>query len=89
VIVLMFTAWQHFELLRHGYQLEDLQKSLAAEQDITNHLRLEIETFRAPERIAAIATRRLHMRPAGEQDVVVVERTAVPPVAPRSVVASR
>ena len=23
VIVLLFSAWQHFELLRHGYQLED------------------------------------------------------------------
>jgi cell division protein FtsL len=86
--VLLFSAWQHFELLRHGYQLEDLQKALAAEQDVANHLRLEIETLRAPERIASIATRRLHMRPAGLDDAVVIERTAAA-VPPTSVVASR
>ena len=26
VIVLLFSAWQHFELLRHGYQTEELQR---------------------------------------------------------------
>ena len=88
VAVLLFSAWQHFELLRHGYRLEDLQKALAAEQDVANHLRLEIETLRAPERIASIASNRLHMRPAGPDDAVVVERTAAA-VPPTSVVASR
>lgn len=89
VAVLLFSAWQHFELLRHGYQLEDLQKALAAEEDVNNHLRLEIETFRAPERIEAIATHRLHMKHAGPDDAFVVERTVAPAVPPKSVVASR
>ncbi len=87
--VLLFSAWQHFELLRHGYQLEDLQKALAAEEDVNSHLRLEIETFRAPERIEAIATRRLHMKAAGPDDAFVVERTIAPAAPPQSVVASR
>ena len=89
VAVLMFSAWQHFELLRHGYQLEDLQKALAAEEDVNNHLRLEIETFRAPERIETIARTRLHMKTAGPDDAIVVERTVAPAVPPQSVVASR
>lgn len=89
VAVLMFSAWQHFELLRHGYQLQDLQKALAAEEDVNNHLRLEIETFRSPQRIEAIATRRLHMKPAGPEDSFVVERTAAPAAPPKTVVASR
>jgi cell division protein FtsL len=89
VAVLLFSAWQHFELLRHGYQLEDLQKALAAEDDTTSHLRLEIEAFRSPERIQAIATRRLHMKEPGPDDAVVVERTVAPAVPPTSVVASR
>src|SRR5688572_31075668 len=25
VLVLLFSAWQHFELLRHGYRLEQMQ----------------------------------------------------------------
>jgi cell division protein FtsL len=87
--VLLFSAWQHFELLRHGYRLEDLQRALAAEQDVSNHLRLEIEAFRAPDRIETIATRRLHMKFAGPDDAFVVERTEAPAVPPQSVVASR
>ena len=27
VLVLLFSAWQHFELLRHGYQVEELQRA--------------------------------------------------------------
>ena len=34
VLVLLFSAWQHFELLRHGYQVEELQRQRAAEEDI-------------------------------------------------------
>ena len=26
VLVLLFSAWQHFELLRHGYQVEQMQR---------------------------------------------------------------
>jgi cell division protein FtsL len=89
VAVLLFSAWQHFELLRHGYQLEDLQKALAAEADVNNHLRLEIESLRAPERIEAIAERRLHMRAPGDEDAIVLERTTAPSAPPKSVVASR
>ncbi len=89
VVVLLFSAWQHFELLRHGYQLEDLQKALAAEEDVNNHLRLEIETFRSPERIEAIATHRLGMKHAGPDDAFVVERTPAPAAPPKSVVAVR
>ena len=34
VLVLLFSAWQHFELLRHGYQVEELQRERAAEEEI-------------------------------------------------------
>ena len=30
VVVLLFSAWQHFELLRHGYEIEQLQRERAA-----------------------------------------------------------
>src|SRR5204862_5997671 len=33
VLVLLFSAWQHFELLRHGYQIERMQQERAAEED--------------------------------------------------------
>ena len=61
VVVLLFSAWQHFELLRHGYQIERMQQERAAEEDVNRHLRLEIETLRAPRRIEQIATEQLHL----------------------------
>ena len=89
VLVLLFSAWQHFELLRHGYRLEQMQRDRAAESDINRHLRLEMETLRAPQRIERLATERLGMVAPADGDTVVLERVA--PTAPpaRSVVAAR
>ena len=55
-LVLLFSAWQHFELLRHGYEMQRMQQERAAEEEVNRHLRLEIETLRSPERIERIAT---------------------------------
>ena len=89
VLVLLFSAWQHFELLRHGYRLEQMQKERAEAEEINRHLRLEIETLRTPSRIERLATGRLRMIAPGADDATVIERVipAAPP--PRSVVASR
>jgi cell division protein FtsL len=89
VLVLLFSAWQHFELLRHGYRLELMQKERAAEQEINRHLRLEIETLRAPARIERLATDRLRMVTPGPDDASVIERVVTTPPPPRSVVAQR
>ena len=89
VIVLLFSAWQHFELLRHGYRLEQMQKERATEDDINRHLRLEIETLRSPDRIERLATARLRMVPPGPEDAAVIERVIPTPAPPRSVVARR
>jgi cell division protein FtsL len=89
VLVLMFGAWQHFELLRHGYQLEQMQRDRAAEEEIGRHLRLEIETLRAPQRIERLASERLGMVAPGSEDAVVLERVTPPEPPARSVVAVR
>jgi cell division protein FtsL len=84
---LLFSAWQHFELLRHGYRVEQMQRQRAEEDEIARHLRLEIETLRAPARIERIATGTLHMVAPGPDDAVVVERVIAPAPPPASVVA--
>jgi len=89
VVVLLFSAWQHFELLRHGYRLEQMQRDRAAENDINRHLRLELETLRAPQRIEKLATERLGMVSPGDTEAVVLERVLAAPAPDRSVVASR
>ncbi len=91
VSVLLFSAWQHFELLRHGYRIEQVQRDRADEDDINRHLRLELETLRAPQRIEKLATERLGMIAPGPADAVILERvtsdSAAGPVAGRRPVA--
>jgi cell division protein FtsL len=89
VCVLLFSAWQHFELLRHGYRLEQMQKERAAEEDINRHLRLEIETLRSPARIERLATGRLQMVAPGPDEAAVIERVLPSAPPPRAVVARR
>ena len=89
VAVLLFSAWQHFELLRHGYRIEEMQKERASEEEINRHLRLEIDTLRSPARIERLATQRLGMVPPKADDATVIERVTSTPPPPKSVVASR
>ena len=89
VLVLLFSAWQHFELIRHGYRLEQMQRERASEEAINRHLRLEIETLRSPARIERMATGRLHMVAPSADDAIVIERVIQTPAPPRSVVARR
>ena len=87
--VLLFSAWQHFELLRHGYQIEQMQRERAAEEEINRHLRLEIESLRSPERIERIAKEKLQLVEPAADEAIVIER--VTPAAPpdKAIVASR
>ena len=89
VLVLLFSAWQHFELLRHGYQFEEMQRQRAAEEETALRLRLEIETLKSPKRIEALATGQLQLVAPARDEAIVIERVvpADPPAA--SVVARR
>jgi cell division protein FtsL len=89
VVVLLFSAWQHFELLRHGYQIERMQQERAQEEEINRHLRLEIETLRSPKRIEKIATEQLHLVAPTRGRAIVIERVTPPTPPEKSVVASR
>jgi cell division protein FtsL len=89
VVVLLFSAWQHFELLRHGYQIEEMQRDRATEEETGRRLRLEIETLKSPKRIEALATQRLHLVAPSGDEAIVLERVlpADPPA--KSVIARR
>ena len=89
VVVLLFWAWQQFELRRNGYRLEQVQQQRAVEADVNRHLRLEVQTLQAPERIERIALNRLRMVAPRAEDASVIERVIETPPPPRSVVASR
>ena len=89
VVGLLLWAWQQFELLRHGYRLEELQRQKAAEEEVGRHLRLTIETLTAPGRIESLATERLHLVAPSRDEAIVLERVipADPPA--NSVLAQR
>ena len=87
VSVLLFSAWQHFELLRHGYRIEQMERDRAAEEEIRRHLRLEIDTLRSPARIERLAKVRLGMVDPEPEDAAVIRRVTPAPPPPKSVVA--
>jgi len=84
VVVLLFSAWQHFELLRHGYRVEQLQRERAVEEEMARHLKVQIATLVSPRRIEALATERLHLVAPSPEEIIVIERVnmAEPPAAP-------
>lgn len=89
VAVLLFSAWQHFELLRHGYEIEQMEQNRALELELNRHLRLEIETLRSLRRIEQIATEELNLVAPTPAEAQVIERIAPAALPDRSVVVSR
>ena len=89
VLSLLFSAWQHFELLRNGYQLEELQRQRAAEEETGRRLRLEIETLRSPRRIEEVAIKDLKLVAPSREQAIVIERVAPTTPPEKSIVALR
>ena len=89
LLVLLFSAWQHFQLIDQAFRMEKLQKELVAEEEQNRHLKLQLETLRAPAWIERVAREQLKMVEPGPGDAIVIERVvpSEPPAA--SVVASR
>jgi cell division protein FtsL len=89
VMMVLGSAWQHFELLRHGYQVEELQREKTRQEEIGRQYRLEIETLRSPKRIEAYAIERLHLVAPSNDEAVVIERVVPADPPAKSVVARR
>jgi len=89
VSVLLFWAWQHFELLRHGYQFEQMQREYAAETEVSRQLRLEIDTLRSPVQVEPRATGQLRMVAPTADNTTVIERVVPPPAPPGTALARR
>ncbi len=89
VLLGLFSAWPHFELMVNGYRIEQLQKEKDAEEEMTRQLRLEIETLRSPKRIESLATTRLHLVMPKQDEAIVLERVVPAELPASSIVASR
>jgi cell division protein FtsL len=89
VVVLLFFAWPHFELIRNGYQIEQLQQERSAQEELTRQLRLEVESLKSPRRIEALATERLHLVSPRQGEAIVIERVVPAEMPSQSLVAQR
>jgi cell division protein FtsL len=89
VVVVLFSVWQKFQLVSHGYAMETLQRERTAEEEVNRHLRLEIETLRSPRRIEELATRKLHLVPPPAEMAIVIERVTAPAPPSPSIIAAR
>jgi cell division protein FtsL len=56
---MMFYAWQHFQCLQLGYQLEDLKSERAQAAELNSQLKLQVAALKSPDRIDVIARRQL------------------------------
>jgi len=52
-------AWQHFQYIQLGYNLEALRSERSQANELNQQLKLEVAGLRSPERIDAIAKRQL------------------------------
>ena len=89
VLLLLFSAWQHAELRRHGYEVERMKSERIAEESDARHLLLERDALRAPKRIEAYAVGTLHMVQPALDEAIVIERVRPAQVPASSVVAQR
>jgi cell division protein FtsL len=66
-----------------------MQRERAQQEDVNRHLRLEVETLRAPARIERIATRQLHLIAPANDQAIVLERVTPSAAPEKSIVAAR
>ena len=89
VAVVLFSAWQNFELIQHGYRIEDLRKEHEIEKSENKKLRLEIESRTSPKEVERIATEELNLVVPSQDQVVVLERVEMAPPPDTAIVATR
>jgi cell division protein FtsL len=87
--VLVFSAWQQFQVLRYGYLIEGMHKQRVAEEELRRHLLLERAVLLRPQRIEQVALEQLHLVVPGPKATVVVERVTAGAPPARGVVAAR
>jgi len=85
--MLLFSAWQHFQVVARGYDIEALRVELARETNYNRQYRLELEVASRPQEIERRAKEKLRMVAATEETTIVLERVPAPPPA-RAIVAA-
>jgi cell division protein FtsL len=90
VVVVLFSLWQRFTVMRVGTEIETMQRALQEEREVNRQLRLDVETLTAPRRIAKLAAARpLNMVMPDRASTLILERATVTQPPSSSMVATR
>ena len=83
ILVFLFgllLAWQHFQCVRNGYQIEQLKSERGTLEEWNHQLRLEQASLADPQRIDTLARKELGLVPPSAQQVIQVGGSdAAPP----------
>jgi cell division protein FtsL len=85
LLIFLFLAWQHFEVIRDGYESEVMKREMTQLAEENHQLKLERASLRSPQRIDSIA-KRLGLR-APAYDQIVVLSSSFPSELPTTLVA--
>lgn len=72
LFLLLLCVWERVDVVRVGYQIEQLKKQKVQLQRERDELRVKVSSMTAPERIARTATEKLGMGPPEQGQVVLV-----------------
>ena len=73
-------AWQHFDCVRYGYQIEQLKSQQSALEEWNRELRLTQASLADPQRIDALARQGLGLGPPKPQQVIPFGQVSTGPV---------
>lgn len=73
LLTLLFLAWQQFEVVRRGYEHEDLRMELNLLTEANNSYKVERAQLKEPERIEIHAREQLGLQFPSFQQVVIIE----------------
>jgi cell division protein FtsL len=86
---LLLVAWEHSQWREIEFERNRLQQERAASEAENRHLRLELETLRAPDRIEKLALRDLNLVAPKETEAVVLQLVRDAATPSRTLVARR
>ncbi len=72
ISVLLLYVWQRVDLVRVGYDIQQLKARHTVLQRENHELRVKVSALTSPERIARLATEKLNMRQPHPGEVVLV-----------------
>ncbi len=76
-LFIMLFAWQHFECVRYGYQIQQLKKQQASMVEWNHALKVEFASLSDPQRIDNVAQTELGLVPPKPDQIIQVESPAM------------